>query len=168
MSSLVVMPVVWLFYMGHRWIRNLSPAQLSLVVGAVVLLLIPYVKLIQPWIDHLFQRRKHDLHKILQDFIHEISVLKTLDELVGKLQATISSVLYPEQTSIVLLDVKSDGLKVIQVAGLPRTFSVERHSMFFKWLELKNVIMELDLIEQDSRYSQITDAAKDYFSDVQG
>ncbi len=168
MSSLVVVPVVGLFYVGHRWIQDLSPSQLALVVGAVAILLIPYVKVIQPWIDHLFQRRKHDLQKTLQDFIHEIAVLKGLDELVNKLQATISSVLYPEATSMILFDVKSDGLKSFRVSGLPGTFLTEHHSGFLKWLERTNTLVELDLIDADPRFAEIKNLAKQYFNDVQG
>ena len=168
MSSLVLIPVGGLFYAGHKWTQNLSPMQLSLLVGAVALLLIPYVKAIQPWIDHLFQRRKHDLQTILQDFIHEIALLKGLDELVNKLQATISSVLYPERVSIVLFDVKSDVLKPFRVSGLPTMFPAERHHVFLKWLERTNLLAELDLIEADPRYSEVKDRAKQYFDEVQG
>ncbi len=168
MSSLVVVPVAGLFYVVHRWIQDLSPVQLSFAVGAVALLLIPYVKVIQPWIDHLFQRRKHDLQKILQDFIHEIAVLKGLDELVNKLQTTISSVLYPETSSIILFDVKSDVLKPFRVSGLPGTFSTEHHGGFLKWLERINTLVELDLVDVDPRFAEIKGPAKQYFNVVRG
>ncbi|MBI3597304.1 MAG: response regulator [Nitrospirae bacterium] len=128
----------------------------------------PYLRIVQPRIDHLFQRRKHDLQKILQDFIHEIAALKGLNELVNKLQTTIASVLYPEHTSIILFDVKSEGLKPFHVSGLPETFSADRHNSFLKWLERTNELAELDLIEADPRYSAVKENAKQYFNDVQG
>lgn len=168
MSSLVILPVGGFFYFGHRWIQNLSPAQLSLVVGVMALLLIPYVKAIQPRIDHLFQRRKHDLQKILQDFIHEIAVLKGLDELVNKLQATISSVLYPEQASIILFDDKSDAPKPFKITGLPVGFLPEQHIAFLKWLEQTNQIAEMEQIEVDPKYEATREIANKYFDEVQG
>lgn len=166
MSSLVVVPVVGLFYAAHTWIQDLSPGQMSLLVGTVALLLIPYVKLIQPYIDHLFQRRKHDLQKILQDFIHEIAVLKGLDELVKKLQQTISSVLYPERVSIILFDVKSAGFEPLRAIGLPGVFAVERHVEFLKGLERINTLAEADLIEADPRYAEIKEGARPYFDEA--
>ena len=168
MSSLTIIPVGSFFYLSHNWVSRLTPSQLSLLIAAVVLFLIPYIKVVQPRIDHLFQRRKHDLRKILQDFIHEIAVLKSLDELVNKLQTTISSVLYPESISIVLFDVKSENVKPFQVTGLADTFAVERHTGFLKWLERVNTVAELDLIEADPYYTDVKDGAKPYFSDVQG
>jgi signal transduction histidine kinase len=167
-SSLVLIPIGGLFYFGYSWIDSLSPVKLSFLIGALALLLIPYVRVIQPEIDHLFQRRKYDLQKILQDFIHEIVILKGLDDLVNKLQTTISSVLYPETTSIILFDVKSDEPKPFRISGLTRMFPVERHAEFLKWLERTNAVAELDLIEADSRYSGILESAKQYFQEVQG
>jgi signal transduction histidine kinase len=167
MSSLVLLPVGGLFYVAHPWIHNLSPFQFALAVGMVGLSLIPYVKAIQPRIDHLFQRRKYDLQKILQDFIHEISVLKGLDELVTKLQSTITSVLYPENTSIVLFDVKEETFKPFWISNLAKSFSAEQHKSFLKWLENKNRISELDLIENEPRYSKIKESAKKYFNETQ-
>ena len=168
MSSLVILPVGAIFYFGHGWIDHLNPTGLSLLATSIVLLLVPYIKMVQPRIDHLFQRRKHDLQKILQDFIHEIVVLKGLNELVNKLQATITSVLYPEGTSVILLDVKSETLKPFLVSGLSEAFTVERHPDFLEWLERTKGLAELDLIEADPRYAQIKDPAKEYFKAVAG
>lgn len=168
MSSLIIMPVGGLFYFAHDWISSLTQSQRSLMVAGVVLLLIPYIKVVQPRIDHLFQRRKHDLQKILQDFIHEIAVLKSLDELVNKLQATITTVLYPEGTSIILFDVKSETIKPFRVSGLPAPYSTESHTRFLKWLELENAVVELDLIETDPHYSSVKNDAKQFFNDVHG
>jgi len=168
MSSLVLLPVGGLFYVAHPWIQKLSPFQLALVVGMVGLSLIPYVKAIQPQIDHLFQRRKHDLQKILQDFIHEISVLKGLDELVTKLQSTITSVLYPQNTSIVLFDVKKENFNPFLISNLAQSFSAEQHIKFLRWLENRNRILDLDLIEHDPQYSEMKERAKKYFNDTHG
>jgi signal transduction histidine kinase len=168
MSSLIILPIGGLFYFAHNWINNLNPYQLFFLVSSVILLLIPYIKVVQPRIDHLFERRKHDLQKILQDFIHEIVVLKGLNELVSKLQATITSVLYPERTSIILFDVKSDTLKPFQVSGLSEEFYVDRHPDFLKWLEQSKGVTELDLIEADPRHIQIKDQAIKYFKAVGG
>lgn len=168
MSSFIVLPIGGVFYFGHDWIRGLNPLQLSIVVAVVMLLLIPYIKIVQPHIDHLFQRRKHDLQKILRDFIHEIEALKGLDELVNKLQATILSVQYPERVSIILFDVKSDMRKPFRVSGLPEVFSAERHENFLRWLERSNELAELDLIEVDPHHAEIKEPARSYFSEVQG
>ncbi len=168
LSSLIILPVSGVFYFGHDWIMRLGPFQLSLLVAGLILLLIPYIKVIQPRIDHLFQRRKHDLQTILQDFIHEIAVLKSLDELVNKLQTTITSVLYPEKISIVLFDVKAESLTPFLVSNLPDSFSAESHDSFLKWLECENDIVEMDLIDHDPKYSEIRESAKSYFNDVQG
>jgi len=166
LSSLVILPMGGFFYFGHDWISRLSSSQLSVLMAGVILLLIPYIKLVQPRIDHLFQRRKHDLQKILQDFIHEIAALKGLNVLVDKLQATISAVLYPDHVSIILFDIKSDALKPFRVSDPTEPVSFEGHRKFLAWLEDKNEIAEADLIESDPRYASINRDARNYFKDV--
>ena len=168
LSSIIILPVGGIFYLGHHWIIGLSPPQMSLLVAAIVLVLIPYIKVVQPRIDHLFQRRKYDLQKILQDFNYEISELKGLDELVNKLQTTITSVLYPETISLVLFNRKEEKLKSLFVSNLPGSFSVERHYGFLNWIERENDIVELDLINDDPQYTEIRESAKSYFDDVHG
>jgi hypothetical protein len=143
-SSLIILPFGGLFYLGRDWIAGLSPFHEFILLAGVIVFLIPYIKVVQPRIDHFFQRRKHDLQKIIQDFMHEIAALKSLDELVSKLQNTISSVLYPEQTSIILLDDEAGTLKPFKLKGLPEGFVISNHAAFLNWLERTSQIVERD------------------------
>ena len=148
-SSLIILPFAGLFYFGHKWIQMLSSSQEFILLAVVILLLIPYTQEVQPRIDHLFQRRKQDLQKILQDYTHEIAALKSLDDLVNKLQNTISSALYPERVSIVLFNDESDALKPLKVTGLETSFLPEQHAYFLKWLDQANQIAEMEQIKDD-------------------
>jgi signal transduction histidine kinase len=166
-SSVIVVPAFFAFWFLKPRLPE-HPVGEAVLLIALFLGLLVYARHVQPRIDHLFQRRKYDLLKILQDFIHEISVLRGLDELVNKLQSTIATVFYPERTAIVLFDVKSEGLKPLRISGLSTSFSIEPHKTFLKWLEQTREVVELDLIETEPRYSEIKDQAKRYFTEVQG
>ncbi|MBI1819408.1 MAG: hypothetical protein HYR81_03675, partial [Nitrospirae bacterium] len=112
-SSLILFPIAGIFYIGHLWISRLTPVQLSLYVWAVTVLLIPYVKFIQPRIDHLFQRRKYDMQKILQGMVKELAALKNLDRLIEKIAATIKEALYVSKITLILWSDKNQNYKVV-------------------------------------------------------
>jgi signal transduction histidine kinase len=168
LSSLILLPICSIFYLGHHLIIRLNPLQMSLLIAAIVLVLIPYITAVQPRIDHLFQRRKHDLQKILHDFIYEISALKGVHELLEKLQTTIISALYTENMSFILFNVKAEDLTPFFVSHLHSPFSSGRHNNFLKWLERKNDIIEIDFMNEDPQYSEIRESANSYFQAVNG
>ncbi|MBI1883776.1 MAG: GAF domain-containing protein [Chlamydiae bacterium] len=167
LSSSILIPVGLIVYLIHPWLKNLSSIELSSVIGIIAVLLIPYFKLIQPRIDHLFQRRKHDLQSILQDFIHDIETLKSLDELMEKLRSVISSVLYPEKISIILFDTKSERQKISRSFGLSQDFSSERHRTFLTWIEEENEIIDHDIIEIVSQDLRIRSAIQHYLNETE-
>jgi signal transduction histidine kinase len=167
-SSLIILPVGGVYLAGKIWLEGISPVAGATVLGIITLLMIPYVRTVQSRIDHLFQRRKYDMQKELQAFIYEISELKGLDELVNKLQTTIASILYTEKTSLILFDVKAEGLNASLVYNLPSPFEIVRHHDFLKWLERENDIVGMDFIDYDPTYAEIRERGKNYFADVQG
>jgi len=166
-SSVVLIPVEAVSYLVYPWIRNLRPTEAMFIVGIIALLLIPYVKLIQPGIDHIFHRRKHDLQAILQNFIHEISALKGLKELLDKLEGTISTVLYPNRISVILFDMKSDDFVPLKIVKFDKEFSSENYASFLRRLEQKNSIVERDSINSDPLFTGVDNDALRYFQAVQ-
>jgi hypothetical protein len=58
--------------------------------------------------------------------------LKSLDDLVDKLQNIISSSLYPESVSIILFDDEFDVSKPLKVTGLETELFTRAARLFFK------------------------------------
>jgi signal transduction histidine kinase len=162
-SSAVVVPIVGIFYMSHQAIDKLSPLGHSFLVAFTGLLLIPYVKWILPRIDHIFQRRKYDLKTVLQNFIHEISALKKLEELILRFQTTISSVLYPSGIAMILFDIGKEELKPLTVTSSDVELWIKPHTSFLKWLTKFNAVANKAWIEFDTQYADIKKDAQRYF-----
>lgn len=82
MSSVIAVPNVLIFYyFGGRLQELWWPAQFLVLVLWFYANYF-YLRLIQPAIDQLFNRRKFNLRKIESEFIENISFLKSLDDLV--------------------------------------------------------------------------------------
>jgi signal transduction histidine kinase len=162
-SAAVVVPVSGIFYGGHEWIGSLSPISLSLFVGFVGLLLIPYAKIVLPRIDQFFERRKHDLKTVLQDFTREIAELKNPDQLIIRFQEIIASVLYPEKISLILFDIRGEAIKPVQFFALDPQFPVTPHLPFLTELAKNNAIVDRERVSIEPQYDAVKEVARLYF-----
>ena len=100
LSSLVVLPSIGLFLLSHEWMRAVSPFVQALWVGGIVLVLVPYMRIVQPYVDHLFQRRKNDLQRTLKDLAHELVYLKTFDAAIQQITHAIRGALYVSDITV--------------------------------------------------------------------
>lgn len=159
-SSILLSPVAALFVYFREWIYTLSGAELFALSLTTLSALIPYIKTVQPHIDHLFQRRKYDIQKILQETIKELSLLKDLKELTQRIAATIHKALYVSQISILLWD-KKKGRYVIIGTNLNIDLSI--YQPFMKWMATEDRIVEYVEVEIATRDEHISDLARSYF-----
>jgi signal transduction histidine kinase len=159
-SSLIIVPVGTIFYATKNWIDQLSNIQLSIFVSTLFALTIPYFKFIQPRIDHLFQRRKYDMQKILQGMVKELATLKNLDRLIEKIAATIKEALYVSKITLILWDDKSQSFKGI---GPTEKDIVNIEHPFFKWMKEQDQVIEIEEIELNPKYKSVRHLARSYF-----
>jgi len=101
-SAAVVIPIAAMLYLMKTWTDQLTWWQYPLVVGGLLAVSIPYLRILQPKIDHLFQRRKYDLRTELDQFFRDVAIVKSIPELSEKLVGTIRKVLYAEPTMLLV------------------------------------------------------------------
>ena len=101
-SSLYVIPIGLVLYATKPQIDELPLWLFLLMIASLFLLNIPYMRIVQPKIDHLFQRRLYDLRTILDRFIRDVAIVKSIPELSEKLVGTIRTVLYAEPTMLLV------------------------------------------------------------------
>jgi signal transduction histidine kinase len=162
-SSLIIFPVTAIFYFGQSWIVRLSNLRLSLLVAILFASAIPYIKVVQPRIDHLFQRRKYDMQKILQGMVQELAALKDLNGLINKIADTIQEALYVSKTTLVLWDDKTLSFKMLK-GEIPGGITfLTQEDTFLSWLKEQDQVIEWDEIELDPKSERIRPAAEHYF-----
>ncbi|MEK7702871.1 MAG: ATP-binding protein [Nitrospirota bacterium] len=162
-SSAVLIPVIGIFYTNYPAIATLSQLGLSLLVAATGLLLIPYVKWILPHVDHFFGRRKYDLEAISQAFIRDISVLKTPKALIAAFEETITKVLYPENVSILLFNIREEKITPPQFIALDTAFPIASHTIFLEWLKKNDHVVNRETVALNPQYHLVADAISQYF-----
>jgi signal transduction histidine kinase len=101
-SSLYVIPIGLVLFATKPQIDKLPLWLFLMMIAALFLLNIPYMRIVQPKIDHLFQRRLYDLRSILDRFIRDVAIVKSIPELSEKLVGTIRRVLYAEPTTLLV------------------------------------------------------------------
>ncbi|MBI3352912.1 MAG: response regulator [Nitrospirae bacterium] len=158
MSSLVLIPVGIGFYFGHGVIQTLSPLQHGLLVGVLAILLIPYVKGIQPRIDNIFHRRKYDMQAIIQGLVRELAALKNLDLLIAKIATKIKEALYVSRITIIVLDDKNQNFKVI---GAEEKLQLDDPCL--SCIRKLDGVIEWEEIELNPKFEPIRQVAKSYF-----
>ena len=160
-SALVLVPIAATFYFKHTWISQMSPLQLSVFAAVVFALAIPYFKTVQPRIDHFFQRRKHDMQKILQSMVKELVLLKDLPGLTSKIVSTIREALYVSSSSIILWEKKKS--QYVLIDNKDSNLDLSNHRPFLIWMQNQDQIVELEEVEADPRHEKIKSSAHHYF-----
>lgn len=159
-SALALLPVLFTVLEARSWITNLTDFQLSALVALYFLLLVLYIKTVQPRIDHLFQRRKYDMQKILQGMVKELILLKDLQSLINKIVATIREALYVSNSSIILWEKKRNRYSI---SGQNSDIDLSPHHPFMDWLRREDRVVEWNEIEADPRFTEIKIPARQYF-----
>lgn len=102
-SAVAVVPAVSVYFVAKEWIGG----NVALEIGVLWLLLLAmlvYARLIQPGIDHLFQRRRFDLQQVLRRFVEEISETLRFRDVVGLMLEAIRGTLYVDEIHFVRVD----------------------------------------------------------------
>jgi signal transduction histidine kinase len=155
-SAAFAVPIGLVLYATKRWIDQLPLWQFLLMIAGLFVLSIPYMRLIQPKIDHLFQRRLYDLRVILDRFIRDVAIVKSIPELSEKLVGTIRTVLYAEPTTLLLWQPRE-----LQYVATDGSFSIRADDAWLVWLRKQGQMVELAEVMAGSDRSEV-DAAKAY------
>ncbi len=166
-SFLFAVPVVLLSYIGKSWLAGLAPLYFSAIILALSILFILYARLIQPKIDHLFQRRRWDLTRAFEKFTDELVHLRSLHELCGHIVETIEKIFYVQDISLLLSKDESSPFEPVH-SPLSRqsSFHFDRSHPFLGWLEQNDLLVLREYIDIDPRYEPIKESAKEYFEIV--
>lgn len=163
LSSTIAIPVAVFIFLSHSWLKDFTPIQLSSFAAALLLLLIPYGRFIQPRVDHLFQRRQYNMQKILQGMVRELAALKDLDGLIGKIASTIQEALYLSKIALFLWDDKEQQFKAVRRMTGEGEESVSPDHPFLSWMKEQDCVIEWDEIDMDPKFESIRVFAKSYF-----
>ncbi len=167
-STLVaVSPFTLLIYVTRDWTRGLNSMHVTFYYLVLFVAFYFYFRMVQPQLDHVFQRRRANLQSVLNRFSDELAHLKNLRDLLQGLVRLLWRSLYTRRISVYLRSESDQELApaiVKRIRGL-KPFPV--HHEFLSWLERHDEVVVADLIETDPEAEAIQEVIRDYFSKVE-
>jgi len=168
-SFLFGVPIILLGYFGKNWLVGIRPLQFSAITLGIIVLFGIYSRLVQPRIDHLFQRRQWDLNQVFEKFTDELVHLRELDELARHIVATIRQAFYIREISLFLSKDENSAFQALSTfPAVENRLKFERNHPFLSWLEKKDYLVLREYLDVDPKYASIREAAKEYFDTVNG
>lgn len=160
---LIITPIFLLYRLSFVYIKDSWLNQALFGVASFFIYTL-YLRMIQPKVDHFFQRRKADLEAISNNFVAELVYLKGIDSLIRLMEVTLANALYPQWVDIFIFDEKKKGFCVVnRTQHLGRAAYFNADSDFLLWLKDNNRIAYREFIEIDPAYTEIKESARGYF-----
>jgi len=166
MSSLLVLPTCAILILSQGWLGDLPTVIQASIIGAALLLILPYSRWLQPQIDHLFQRRRQDLSLVLHTLARDMDHLKNVDVLVDHVTGMLRETLYVSDLAVFLWDGKNHRFQKANgapVAGdelrLNQMIAADPEAL--AWMRMVNRV----LIREEFLSHHIADAMRDVASD---
>lgn len=169
--ALSSVPLAVAFWAGS-WLKprmtEASASEWGLAIGGIGFLCGLYLYVAQPYIDQLFDRRKYNLRRTLEEMITDLAVLQELRPMAEGILARVCRVLPVEGASALVLADSRDRLVVVasqghgvtdsigvDAAGLKRleagdVLALDRggDDPAIKWLEVSNFALCFPLVQQ--------------------
>jgi signal transduction histidine kinase len=163
-SSFIIIPILFLYKWLFPYIINSATLQILFWLISFLFIAI-YLRLVQPRVDHFFQRRHADLEEISNQFTEDLVHLKGLAQLIQRIEKTIAETLYPQHIEIFIYNEAKQIYKLANEENAVRTITeLGRDNLFLRALARNNKIAYKEFSDIDPAYSAVKDAAKNYFS----
>lgn len=161
--SFITIPIFLLYRLFFPVMRESIALQFTFWAVSFLALAL-YLRLIQPRIDHFFQRRKANLEEISSRFIEDLVHLKGFKNLIRRIEETIVDTLYPQTTDIFIYNEKKKEYVLANPGeGKKSATILGKGDGFLKWLDRNNRIVYREYVETDPAYTAIREAAREYF-----
>ena len=161
--SFVIIPIFFLYRWGFSYLRESTALQIGFWLMSFLILAL-YLRVIQPKIDHFFQRRAYNLDEIASRFTEELVHLRGVDKLVQRIEDTISDTLYSRQVGIFIYNQAEERYKLAKVKDKSgEVAELSEKNPFLLWLAQNDKIVYREFIDIDPVYDTIREEAKNYF-----
>jgi len=109
-----------------------------------VFIILFYLKYIQPKIDEKFQKKVHDYNKIVSLFNHQLTKLKSLDDLIDSITSIIKDAIYSSNVNVLLMTDNHMEYRIFEKNILGNT-----NNIILKQNQIDLIIQNEDIIERE-------------------
>lgn len=165
--AIIFIPILLFYNYMFPHMLHSRVLQIAFGAGSFIVFAI-YLRQIQPKIDHFFQRRKANLEEISSRFAEDLVQLKGINNLVKRIEETISDTLYPQKVGIYIYNEKKKKLELAnQTNEKGDKLTFERDQIFLEWLRANNRIAHRDYVQIDPQFTPVKEQAEEYFDQAE-
>lgn len=164
-SVVYISPGAVVAFLMKDWLFHLPKSLYTGFVFLFMILFVPYVRLVQPYIDQWFQRRQWDLSQVIKQFTEELTHLKTLEDLAHHILQTIQKTVYPQDVNLMLWDEGGSECMIFDVDGKAVKINCGKHDVFFRFLGTYREVVLAEYVEIDPRLESVRNGARSYFGE---
>lgn len=163
-SSFIIVPMLFLYKILRPHIKENMTLELLFWLSCFFMLAF-YLRVIQPKIDHFFQRRHSNLREVSDRFTANLIHLKGLGQLIKHIEDAVSDTIYPQDINIYIYNDDAKTYKLANTDQKPHHGPAELtpDDKFLKQLTKNDKIAHKELIDIDPLYAAIKIEAKHYF-----
>jgi signal transduction histidine kinase len=141
-SLVLIVPLYLVLWLGWPYMERYGEL-LALAVALLIFCAFAlHFRVIQPWLDHLFARGRHDPAKVVDAFNHDVVNLRGVQDLSLLLRDTIRNTVYATAAKIAAADVE-EGVLREEEDGSP----VDLPAAVRRWLVLNEQVVDISLLE---------------------
>ncbi len=163
--SFIIVPVFFLYRWFFPYIKESIVLQTEFWIISFLSLTF-YLRVVQPKVDHFFQRRRFNLSQIERQFTEDLVHLKGFDKLIRHIENIIKDTLYPQNVDIFIYN-NEDKKKyklVNKIDKSEKIVELKSDDQFLLWLAKNDSLAYRQFIEIDPRYASIREKAENYFN----
>ena len=172
-TSLLLLPIHWLFFFSRTWLSTLSNPMLSFVATGLFWTFFFYVRKVQPFIDRLFHRDFHRMQAGIEEVITNVSSLQSFSQLSTEVENTIRDYLHLPNSILLVRNLEGDFTRIDRLTKFTdQPTSISEYDPFIEWLsrshlnESDSAIFSLEDILKQTTDDRVIVAAKDYFNQM--
>ena len=172
-TSLLLLPIHWLFFFSRTRLSTLSNPMLSFVATGLFWTFFFYVRKVQPFIDRLFHRDFHRMQAGIEEVITNVSSLQSFSQLSTEVENTIRDYLHLPNSILLVRNLEGDFTRIDRLTRLTdQPTSISEYDPFIEWLsrshlnESDSAIFSLEDILKQTTDDRVIVAAKDYFNQM--
>lgn len=150
LSSIPIIVAVATAFWMESWLTMMSPWQRAAMLGGIGSVFTFYLYIAQPHVDQLFDRRKYDLQKTLDQIITELAVLQELQPMAQKMLEQASKVLSVQGAAAMILGSPQETLLLVAKKNIRAEKAISLPAAIRQYIQ-ENSIFQIEQHQASNR-----------------
>jgi len=171
-SSSMLIPMGILIFFARRWLADLGWLELTFVMTGLFYAYLFYYRKTQPFIDHVFRRRKYDYYQVLGEIGQKIGSELDINRVASRIFKELKDILYIRNGLVLVqqpgqlnyTENSCTGYEQLQSPEKRQAASLDYNGLLSQWIQSHQKAIEREQVEIDPRYGPIREEALNFLN----